>query len=267
VEAIGTHGQIAVLGAPVGQVDRHAPGVLGDPDALRPQPQDAAVQRGQQDRLQQAAVHHDRWRLQPGHGLLRQVHPQWRASCAAQRPMGRDRARLLDGRPDLQPPQHPHRVRPQQDAGADLAQLGGLLEDHDPQAAPAQGDRRAQPTDPGADDDDLPRPDQGLTFLNGSLTCPPDATRRRGASDRQVHRSCDARTNRSPVQTWVPKTTSLPIPAPTDRGGRRPGPLRWTRRGSRLLCNPQVELVPCRRRPIGPVLTETSKTVEGGTSS
>jgi CspA family cold shock protein len=34
-----------------------------------------------------------------------------------------------------------------------------------------------------------------------------------------------------------------------------------------LLCNPQVELVPCRRRPIGPGVIDTSKTMEGGTST
>ena len=34
-----------------------------------------------------------------------------------------------------------------------------------------------------------------------------------------------------------------------------------------LLRNPQVELVPCRQRPIGPGVTETSKTMEGGTST
>jgi len=251
-----------VLGAPVGQVDRHPAGVLGDPDALRPQPQDAAVQRGQQDRLQQAAMHHDRWRVQPGHGLLRQARPQWRASCAAERPMGRDRARLLDGRPDLQPPRHPHRVRPQQDAGADLAELRRLLEDHDPQAASAQGDRRAQPTYPGADDDDLPRgrPATGWITMHVRVR----RTARRGPPARPTATSAGLD---GAGACSSPAGRDQTPPSATDRGGRRPHPLRWTRRGSRLLCNPQVELVPCRRCPIGPVLTKTSKTVEGGTSS
>jgi hypothetical protein len=33
------------------------------------------------------------------------------------------------------------------------------------------------------------------------------------------------------------------------------------------LRNPQVELVPCRRHQIMPVLIDTSKTMEGGTST
>jgi hypothetical protein len=137
-----------VLGAPVGQADRHLPGILGDPDASRHQPEDVAVEGGQQDRLEQAAVHHDRWRVEAGGSLRRVAGSEWSSSCAAEGRVGRDRARLLDGRPDLQPLEHPHRVRPQQDAGADLAHLRGLLEDHNPQPGSAQGDRRAQPTDP-----------------------------------------------------------------------------------------------------------------------
>jgi len=189
VEAIGTHDEVALHRAPVGQADRHPNGILDDPDTLRPQPEDVLVEGGQQDRLEQAAVHHDQWRVEAGHNLLRQVRPEWSSSCAAEDRMGRDRARLLDGRSDLQPPQHPHRVRPQQDAGADLAQLCGLLENHNPQAGSAQGDRRAQPTDAGADDDDLPRPGQDLTFLKAASRVHSDATRRRGASDRLVRQS------------------------------------------------------------------------------
>ncbi len=33
------------------------------------------------------------------------------------------------------------------------------------------------------------------------------------------------------------------------------------------LRNPQVELVPCRRHQTGPTLVDTSKTMEGGTST
>jgi hypothetical protein len=47
---------------------------------------------------------------------------------------------------------------------------------------------------------------------------------------------------------------------------------RRTRYGGRaevhvLLRNPQVELVPCRQRHHGPGVTDTSKTMEGGTST
>jgi hypothetical protein len=65
-----------------------------------------------------------------------------------------------------------------------------LLENHDLKAVAAQGDRRAEPTDASADDDDLPRPGQDLTFSRAASPVLPDATRRDGASNRRVRRSC-----------------------------------------------------------------------------
>ena len=147
------------------------------------------VEGGQQDRLEQTPVDHDRWRVEAGHNLLPHACSEWSSLRAAEDGTGRDRARLLDSRPKFQPPQHPHRVRPQQDAGADLAHLGGLLEDHDLESGVAQGNRCAEPTDASADDDDLPRPAQDLTFSKAASPVPPDATRREGASDRWVRRS------------------------------------------------------------------------------
>jgi len=183
VEAIGTHDEIALLRAPVGQADGHPRRVLGDPDALRPKPQDALVERGQQDGLEQAAVHHDQWRVEPGRKLLREAFPEWIAPRAAEACLGRDRAGLLDRRPDLQPPQHAHRVGPQQDAGTDLAQRRGPLEDHNSQTESAQGDRRAQPTDASPDDDDLPRPGQRSHLLDREPNMP---TPRRYARARRL---------------------------------------------------------------------------------
>ena len=58
-------------------------------------------------------------------------------------------------------------------------------------------------------------------------------------------------------------------PRPSDRRGsaRWPHPLPWPGRGSCLLRNPQVELVPCRRCHHGPGVTDTSETMEGGTGT
>ena len=148
------------------------PRILGDPDALRPEPQDMLVEGGQQDRLEQSAVHHDRWRVDAGHSRFRRARSKWSSSRAAERTIGRDRARVRDGRPDVQPLEHPDRVRPQQDPGADLVQLRGLLENHHLKAGSAQGDGRAEPTDTCADDDNLPCPGTGSHLLKGSLICP-----------------------------------------------------------------------------------------------
>jgi hypothetical protein len=77
VEAISTNDEIAVLRAPVGQGDRHPLCILGDPDTLRPEPEDVPVERGQQNRLEQSPVDHDRWRVGSGHNFLRQACSEW----------------------------------------------------------------------------------------------------------------------------------------------------------------------------------------------
>jgi raffinose/stachyose/melibiose transport system permease protein len=93
-----------------------------------------------------------------------------------------------------------------------------LLENHNLKSGPAQGDRRAEPTDASADDDDLPRPGQDLTFLKAVSSVLPDATRRAGASNRQVRRSCGEQTNEAAAED---ATTGE---APCRQGGRRPLP-------------------------------------------
>jgi hypothetical protein len=172
VEAVSTNHEIAVLGAPVGQADRHPLCILGDPDTLRPEPEDVPVEGGQQNLLEQSLVDHHRWRVEAGHNLLGQASSEWSSSRAAEDRIGRDRARVLNGHPEVQALQHLHRVRPQQDAGADLAQLASLLENHNVKSGFAQSNRCAKPTDAGADDNDLPIPGQGSHLLKGSLTSP-----------------------------------------------------------------------------------------------
>jgi hypothetical protein len=189
VKAVGTNHEVAVLGAPVGQADRHPLCILGDTDAPRPKPDDLPVEGVHQDRLEESAVDHDHWRVDAGRDLLPRACSQCSPSRAAERRTGRDRARVLDGRPDLQPPQRPHRVRPQQDTGADLAQLGCLFEDHNLESGSGKGDGCAQPTDAGADDDDLPRPGQGSHLLKAVSGVRSDATRGAGGSNRQGRRS------------------------------------------------------------------------------
>src|SRR5678815_2910480 len=91
VEAVSTNDEVAVLGAPVGQADRHPLSILGDPDALCPEPQDMLVEGGQQDRLEQSAVHHDRWRVDAGHSRFRRARrSKWSSSRAAERTIGHD---------------------------------------------------------------------------------------------------------------------------------------------------------------------------------
>ena len=167
IETISTNHEIAVLGAPVGQADRHPSASWATPTHLAPS------RRTCWSRAPSRIVWSSpRWTTTIGAskrpttfstGLLR---VELLVRCGGpHRTRPRPRPRWP---PDFQPLQHPHRVRPQQDAGADLAHLGGLLENDHLESGSAQSDRCAKSTDASADDDDLPRWGQDLTFSRQS---------------------------------------------------------------------------------------------------
>jgi hypothetical protein len=70
-------------------------------------------------------------------------------------------------RTEPEPMQQPRRVRADLHAGPDLPQRGSLLVDVDRDPVPAQTQGGGQPTDSGADDDDLPLGHPALCPENG----------------------------------------------------------------------------------------------------
>ena len=144
-----------MLRAPVGQADRH-PASWATPTHFAPSRRTCWSRAASRIVWSRPGAPRPLARRSGPHPL-RQACSEWSPRAAEDR-IGRDRARPPRQPPRVPAAQHPHRVRPQQDAGADLAHLGGLLENHNLKSGVAQGNRCAEPTDASADDDDLPRP-------------------------------------------------------------------------------------------------------------
>jgi hypothetical protein len=84
------------------------------------------------------------------------------------------------------------------------------------------------------------------------------------------------RPRRTLRQRWTPTSADTgSMPSSVTTAGLVPGlvaggdrsPYRGLAEVHVSLRNPQVELVPCRRHQIVPALVDTSKTMEGGTST